>query len=106
MPKTGSITKKVAQEILRSVPKDRRPAALCGLVGHTRMQEFCFGYFTCGRCGAQVGDTLCGVYDGAKTAVVRGHDCVVCRENAESLTWRDKMLMPKPEVWLSKVDDE
>src|SRR6185503_1499613 len=75
---------------------DQAKAVVCALVGHSRIQDHCFGYYTCARCGAQLGDALGGVYSAANRAVVVGHDCPVCRENAKELTWRDTLMAPDP----------
>jgi len=76
--------------------KEQRNKIVCGLVGHSRIQELCFGYYTCGRCDAQVGDSLGSVYLGAETAVVIGHNCTKCRENYKTLTGLDKLYVPNP----------
>lgn len=76
--------------------KERRNAVTCALIGHSRIQTHCFGYYNCARCGEQVGDALGSVYNGAKTAVVVGHDCDICRENFKSCTWKDKVFAPAP----------
>lgn len=74
----------------------KRNTLTCALIGHSRIQTYCFGYFNCARCGDQLGDTLASIYPGAKEAVVVGHDCSQCRENAETLTWRDTVFAPEP----------
>lgn len=74
---------------------DKLKAVFCALFGHSRIQSAFFGYFHCGRCQAQVGDTLAGVYD-ARGVVIEGHDCDQCRKNYAGFTWRDKLLVPYP----------
>ena len=86
-------------EVLKRVAdldEEQRNAVVCALVGHSRIQTACFGYFNCGRCGEQVGDTLGSIYPGAKQAVIVGHDCETCRENAKQLTWRDRLFAKEP----------
>lgn len=68
----------------------------CALIGHSRIQTFCFGYYNCARCGAQLGDSLGGIYYGAKKAVIVGHKCPTCEANYKELTWRDKIFCPNP----------
>jgi len=75
---------------------ERQRQAVCGLIGHSRIQSTCFGYYYCGRCDAKLGDTLASVYSGAETAVVIGHKCDVCVKNAETLTWKDRLFTPDP----------
>lgn len=76
--------------------KEKRNAVVCALIGHSRVQSTCFGYYYCGRCEAQVGDTLGSVYSGAEQAVVIGHNCPKCRANYKALTWKDKLFAPNP----------
>ncbi len=71
---------------------------ICALVGHSRIVEACFGYISCARCKAQIGDTLAGCFD-ARDCVIVGHDCPTCRENRAKLTWRDTW-----EVQLGQTD--
>lgn len=69
---------------------------VCALAGHSRIQTTCFGYYYCGRCGTQVGDSLGSIYPQAESVVIVGHDCDVCRKNAEALTWKDTLMGPDP----------
>ena len=75
--------------------KDKRAAVVCALIGHSRIQTTCFGYYYCSRCEAQVGDTLASVYD-AKSVVVVGHNCPTCRKNFKTCGWKDKLFAPDP----------
>jgi (p)ppGpp synthase/HD superfamily hydrolase len=81
---------------LQGLDADSKKSVLCALVGHSRIQTYCFGYFNCARCCAQVGDSLGGVYPQAESVVIVGHDCKTCRKNAKELTWRDTLLSPDP----------
>jgi hypothetical protein len=90
------VTKREVQSRIRGLDADTQKRMVCALVGHSRIQSFCFGYFNCGRCGEQVGDSLGGVYPEAAQAVVIGHNCEACQKNAETLTWRDTLLAPDP----------
>lgn len=74
---------------------DKLKAVICALIGHSRIITQCFGYIHCARCEAQIGDTLAGAFD-VKSRVVLYHDCEVCREAAEKLTWKDRLLVPDP----------
>ena len=96
--KTKANTKREVMRRVKGLDADKRAAIVCALVGHSRIQTAFFGYYNCGRCGAQVGDSLGGVYPGAETAVVIGHACDTCRENAKSLTWRDTLYAPDPQL--------
>ncbi|MCA9936544.1 MAG: hypothetical protein H6662_15455 [Ardenticatenaceae bacterium] len=75
---------------------EQRNSVVCALIGHSRIQTTCFGYYYCARCGAQLGDALGGVYYGAETAVIVGHKCETCLKNAETLTWQDTLFCPDP----------
>ena len=83
---------------LKGIPKDKQPAVVCALIGHSRIHTSCFGYKYCGRCGTQVGDSLGGYYDGSKNVVV-GHSkepCTKCKANYARMTWRDKFMVRDP----------
>lgn len=75
---------------------EQRNSIVCVLIGHSRIQTSCFGYYYCARCKDQLGDTLASVYPGAERAVVIGHDCDVCRKNYAECTWKDKLYTPDP----------
>ena len=96
MSGTIEMTRSEVRKRVSGLPTERRNAVVCGLIGHSRIQEFCFGYFTCGRCGAQVGDSLASSYSGAETAVIVGHKCEQCVQNAKTLTWRDRLYVADP----------
>lgn len=81
---------------LGPIDNETRNQIVCALIGHSRIQTGFFGYWYCGRCEAQVGDSLGSSYAGAKTAVLVGHNCKDCRKNAKTLTWRDKIFAPDP----------
>lgn len=76
--------------------EDQKKEITCSLIGHSRIQTFCFGYYNCARCGDQVGDSLGGYYPGAADAVIVGHKCPTCEANFKKLTWRDKVFCPDP----------
>ncbi len=88
------LTEKLAA--LGDISDEQRKEVVCALVGHSKIQCFCFGYFTCSRCGAQVGDALGSTYDAAESVVIVGHNCPTCRANYEKLGWQDKYLCPDP----------
>lgn len=74
----------------------RIPGIVCQLIGHSKIQIYFFGYYSCARCGAQLGDSLIGGYSAAPKTVIVGHNCDTCRANYEKLSWRDKFLCPDP----------
>lgn len=80
---------------LGKISRGQRNEIVCALIGHSNILTGCFGYISCARCEAQVGDTLAGSYWNAD-AVVVGHDCADCRKNAKRLTWRDTLYAPDP----------
>ena len=82
---------------LGKITDAQRNEIVCSLVGHSRIKTFCFGYFNCARCGAQVGDSLGGSYSGDEDVIV-GHGCTKCHENEAKLTWRDTLFAPDPQV--------
>jgi len=78
---------------LGQVSEEQKKSIVCSLIGHSKIQSACFGYFSCGRCGDQVGDSLASIYD-ASNVVIIGHNCEKYRENFQKLTWRDKFMAP------------
>jgi hypothetical protein len=90
------------KELLRKIKliepenDEQRNELVCALIGHSRIQTTFFGYHYCGRCGAQVGDTLGSIYLGASSAVIVGHNCDTCQENYKKCTWEDKLFAPDP----------
>ena len=83
-------------DALAPLTDDQRNAVTCSLIGHSKIQDCCFGQFTCGRCGDVVGDALMSVYPGAATVVVIGHNCETCRENYKKTNWRDRLFVANP----------
>lgn len=77
--------------------KEKIKAIFCVLFGHSKIQTTFFGYFYCGRCGVQVGDSLGGYYV-PKEVVIVGHNCKKCRANYKKCTWKDKFMVKNPFV--------
>ena len=94
-----TMTKRTLDAKLKALGKlgdDQKREIVCSLIGHSKIQSTCFGYYYCGRCSAQLGDSLGSFYPGAKDAVVIGHNCETCRANYEKCDWRDKLMVPDP----------
>jgi hypothetical protein len=70
-------------------------SVVCALVGHSNIITGCLGYWNCGRCDAQIGDSLGGSFQPVNQVII-GHDCKTCRANAKKLTWKDTFLAPDP----------
>lgn len=68
---------------------------ICVLWGHSNIQSGFWGYWYCGRCEDQVGDSLGGIYWNENTVVI-GHNCNKCQSNYKKLSWKDKLLTPNP----------
>lgn len=83
-------------QALGNLDEETKKSIVCSLIGHSRIQETCFGYYSCGRCGQQLGDNLGSVYPDAKKVVIIGHNCKTCQENYKKLDWKDKYLTPDP----------
>jgi hypothetical protein len=87
------------QKILSTLPikdDDRRNTIICSLIGHSNICSTCFGYRYCGRCSAQLGDSLGSIDFGASEAVIIGHKCDKCKANYELCTWKDKLYVKDP----------
>lgn len=89
------LTEKQVKARIKGLDDEAAKAVVCALVGHSRIQSCFFGYWHCGRCEAQIGDSLAGTYDG-KDIVLIGHNCPTCRKNFDTLTWADKFMAPDP----------
>lgn len=85
-------------KILAPESDEQRNNIVCAMLGHSRIQTHCWGYYHCARCGDKLGDSLMSVYNNAETAVIVGHNCDTCRTNFKSCTWRDKIFCPDPFV--------
>lgn len=85
------VTKRFVLDRVKGLSLIPKRSMVCALVGHSRIVTLCFGYVSCGRCDAQIGDTLGGSYSLVRDVIV-GHDCPTCRRNAKKLTWRDTLL--------------
>lgn len=95
-PASVELTEEEVRLRIEGLDDETARSVVCALVGHSRIQTFCFGYFNCARCNAQVGDSLGSTYADAPNVVVVGHDCEACRANAARLTWRDTIMAPDP----------
>lgn len=73
---------------IKGLPDEQANAVVCALIGHSRVQDVCFGYWNCARCGAQVGDSLGSSYNASHVVAV-DHHCDDCRRNVKGLTWKD-----------------
>ena len=80
---------------IQGLDEETQKRVICAVVGHSKIQTHCFGYYNCARCGEQVGDTLAGVYD-PSDAVVVGHNCDQCHVNFDKLDWKHKFMTPDP----------
>ncbi|MBP8689027.1 hypothetical protein KBH77_01600 [Patescibacteria group bacterium] len=92
-------TKEELLKILDKIPiknKQQRNELVCSLIGHSRICDTFWGYRYCGRCGAQLGDSLGSIDFGAKESVIIGHNCPTCRENYKKCDWRDKLYVKNP----------
>lgn len=91
------MTKKEVVKRIVGLDKGQAKDVVCALIGHSNIETNCFGYVSCARCEAQIGDTLGGAYEN-KASVLVGHDCKLCRANTKKLTWRDRLLIEKLDV--------
>lgn len=89
------VTLEECQARVVGLDSETQKAVVCALVGHSRIKSTAMWYWYCGRCEAQVGDSLAGIYEGTEDVVI-GHDCKTCWNNYGKLTWRDTFLAPNP----------
>ena len=91
------MTKKELLEKIKAlgdISKEQRNSIVCALIGHSRIQNLSWGYYSCSRCNAQLGDSLASIYDDEDVFIV-GHNCKKCRKNKKTLTWKDKIYVPE-----------
>lgn len=88
--------------VIAKVPKGRRAAMVCAMVGHSRIVTTCFGYVYCARCEAQIGDSLGGATN-LMDKVIVGHNCEECRKAYRNMTWRSKFMVANPFKATAKV---
>lgn len=93
--KRKGITKREVLSRVKGLGDEAKKATVCALVGHSRIMTHFFGYWSCARCDAQVGDSLGGAFDPANVVLV-GHNCEACRKNFAECDWRDTLLAPDP----------
>lgn len=92
-------TAKELREILKKMPcknKQQRNEIVCSLIGHSRIQSTFMGYWNCGRCNQQLGDSLGSMYPQAKETVIIGHKCEICIANYKKFNWKDKIYVENP----------
>lgn len=80
---------------LGTIDENARNGVICALIGHSKIQTTTWGYYNCGRCGADVGDTLAGTYKPTDVVVV-GHNCPTCRDLYEAMGWEHKLYAQDP----------
>ena len=90
------MTKTEVLKRVKGLNDKQKNSVVCSLVGHSNIQSYCLGYYSCGRCGEQIGDNMCGNYSNAKNVVVIDHNCKTCRKNYKKLTWKDKLFVKNP----------
>lgn len=83
-------------KLIEPESKEQRNQIVCSLIGHSMIQTTCFGYYYCGRCGDQLGDTLASIYPAVKDVVIIDHNCKTCEKNYKKLTWKDKLYVSDP----------
>lgn len=89
------MTQKEAKERLAGLDGATAAKVLCALTRHSLIQTMDWGRFYCARCGEFTADALTQSVDQTGFVIV-GHNCEVCRTNAETLTWEDTYLSPDP----------
>lgn len=83
----------IKNELEKGATEEMLKSMLCAVLGHPPVVTQCFGYLSCARCGAAVGDTLGGAST-TEGKVVVGHSvpCEKCDAVFRTLTPRQKLL--------------
>lgn len=77
---------------LGDISEEQRNSITCSLIGHSKIQTFCFGYFNCARCGAQLGDSLGGYYPQARRGCEVTEDCFAsCERFIDAVSTIDEL---------------
>ncbi len=79
---------------LGDITVEQRNNIVCALIGHSHIITGFMGYQYCGRCSAQIGDTLASV--GVGDVVLIGHNCATCQANYAGMDWKHKLFVPDP----------
>lgn len=93
-----NISQAEVQRRIEGLDEATQKRMICALVGHSKIQDYCFGYYYCARCGEQVGDSLGSIYPDAENVVILDHDCEICRANYKKCGWQDTLMTPDPYV--------
>lgn len=87
---------------LGGISDEQKRSVVCSLIGHSHVIDMCFGYVSCARCNAQIGDTLAGAFDTTGHVVVghraEGAPCSTCLANYKKLRWQDKVFLPEKKL--------
>ncbi len=75
---------------------------MCALFRHSNIEDVCFGYHYCARCGDEVGDSLAGIYGNSEVVGI-GCDCELCRYRYSHMGLVDTFLTKKPE-WIGETE--
>ena len=94
---SDQMTQSEVEARIEGLDDDQARKVVCALVGHSRIVGIWFGYYSCARCKARIGDKLGGSYDDSDDVIV-GHQCQKCMDNYTKLGWRDLMFAPDPFV--------
>lgn len=78
------------------VEMDKLKEIFCAVFRHSRIQDAFMGYYSCGRCGTQLGDSLGSIYPSAQYVVIIGHRCRKCKANYKECNFIDKFLVGNP----------
>lgn len=101
----STMSKRELKRRLKGLAPEQAKVVACACIGHSDVVSTCFGYVYCGRCEAQIGDTLGGVSDLSRRVII-GHDCDACRTNAMQLDWTDTFLVDEAAVFPNDPDEE
>jgi hypothetical protein len=88
----------------KKLTEQQKKAIYCVKHGHSKIVSMSFGYVHCGRCEAQIGDTLGGVFPQMPECALIGHNCQICQANIAKMTKHElamidvDKLFPKDQV--------
>jgi hypothetical protein len=82
-------------KVFGEITEEQKSAVACAILGHSKVIDACFGQITCGRCGANLGDTLVGTYTIPEGSFLRKsvEENIANRDKWDSLSWSDTYLI-------------
>lgn len=83
-------------KVFGDLSEDQKAAITCAVYGHSKVVHSYFGYITCARCEATLGDSLLSLYGGSDDLVIFGDQSEENKQRYSILTWEHKHRTADP----------